>query len=84
MTDKSRLVLLLGAWPRATLARHAHGDEPDAGPRIEPGLQRVKRPVVRGAGKPGESEQELAALVEHALLTNYSIAGATQPREHGP
>jgi hypothetical protein len=51
--------------------RHPHGDASDAGPRVEPEAQRPERQVVRGPGKPGEADsrtQELAALVEHALV----------------
>jgi hypothetical protein len=44
-------------------------------PRVEPAAERVECPVVRGHGAPGEAEccsQELAALVEHALLDDLS------------
>src|SRR6266849_11182815 len=54
-----------------TLAGHADGDVSDASPRVEPGAQRVERAIVRGHGAPGEADsstQELAPLVEHALL----------------
>src|SRR4030095_3723886 len=53
------------------LTMHPDGNMPDPGPGVEPGSQRMERAVVRRPGKPGEAErcsQELAALVEHALL----------------
>ena len=46
------------------LVRHARRDPTDARPRVEPGAQRVERPVVRGHRALGEAErrtQELAA-----------------------
>jgi hypothetical protein len=62
------------------LSRHADGELPDAGPGVEPGVERPESPVIRGAGKPREAEccsQELAALVEPALL-DYLV----RPREN--
>jgi hypothetical protein len=52
-------------------AVHADGDVADAGPGVEPGPQRPERSVVGEHRTPGESDccaEELAALVEHALL----------------
>src|SRR5438132_8206675 len=51
------------------LARHAHGDVPNPGPRAQQGTQGVASTDIRGHGAPGESEgstEKLAAWVEHA------------------
>jgi hypothetical protein len=50
---------------------HPDRDVADAGPGVEPGAQRPERAVVRRHRAPGEADcraEELAALVEHALL----------------
>jgi hypothetical protein len=55
------------------LAGHADRDPADAGPGVEPGAQDVKGMVIRR--KPDEAKgrsQELAALVDHALLLRKS------------
>jgi hypothetical protein len=59
------------------LARHADGDVPDAGPGVEPGAQRQEEASYEGLGSAAKTEccsQELAALVEHALLDQLSAA----------
>jgi len=53
------------------LAVHPDGDVPDAGPGVELGAERPERAVVQRTRKPSESDcrpEDLAALVEHALL----------------
>jgi hypothetical protein len=53
------------------LAVHPHRDVPNPGPRIEPGPESMKGPIIRGHRAPGEADsstQELAAWVEHGLL----------------
>jgi hypothetical protein len=62
-------LIVPGQLEIVALSRHADGDPPDASPGVEPGPQRPE--VVGRARKSGEAEccsQELAALVEHALL----------------
>ena len=52
---------------------HPHCDVADAGSGVEPGAQRPERAVARGHGARGESygcTEELAALVEHALVNH--------------
>jgi hypothetical protein len=64
-------VVLLSQLQVVALAVHPHGDVADACSRVEPGPQRPERVIVVGQRVPGETEccsQELAALVEHALL----------------
>ena len=57
------------------LVRHADCDPADAGPRVEPGAERPEGSVIRRSREGGESEccsEELAALVEHALLDDLA------------
>jgi hypothetical protein len=64
-------VVVLRQLQIKALAVHADGDVADAGPGVEPGPQRPERSVVGEHRTPGESDccaEELAALVEHALL----------------
>jgi hypothetical protein len=62
------------------LARHADRYSSDAGPRVEPRAESVEGAIVgwaRESGEAGGCSQELAALVEHALLDH--VVG---PSEH--
>ena len=62
------------------LARHADRYSSDAGPRVEPRAESVEGAIVGWARESGEAagcSQELAALVEHALLDH--VVG---PSEH--
>jgi hypothetical protein len=62
------------------LAVDSHGDVADAGPGVGASPQCPERAVVRGHREPGEADsstQELAALVEHALLDDL-----VRPPEH--
>src|SRR5438876_3593478 len=64
-----------------TLPRHADGDVSNAGPRVEPGAQRVERAVVRRRPAPGEAErchEESAALVEHGYWITWSARGSSE------
>jgi hypothetical protein len=57
------------------LPMHAHRDAPNPGPRVQPGAQSPEGAVIRGQRAPGKTHsrtQELAALVEHALLLRKS------------
>src|SRR5262249_16341717 len=48
------------------LTVHPNSDVADAGPGVEPCVERPESPVIRGTGKPGEAEgcsQKLAALI---------------------
>jgi hypothetical protein len=62
-------LVVAGQLEIVALAGHADRDPADAGPGVEPGAQDVKGMVIRR--KPDEAKgrsQELAALVDHALL----------------
>jgi hypothetical protein len=64
-------LVVAGKLEIVALVRHAHDNVADAGPGVEPGAQRPECSVVRRHRAPGEADsrtQELAALVEHALL----------------
>ena len=63
------------------LSVHSNSDVPDARPRVEPGTQPPECTVVGEHGESGETDcctEELAALVEHALLDDL-----ISPRQDG-
>jgi hypothetical protein len=64
-------LVVLGQLEVEALVVHAHGDVADAGPGVEQGAEGVESAVVRRHRAPGEAKrchQQLATLVEHALL----------------
>src|SRR5213593_4460374 len=73
-------LVVLSQLQIVALTVHPHGDVADAGPRIEPGAERVERAVVRGHRAPSEADsstQKLPALVEHGYWMISSARPST-------